>query len=71
MKGITLLGIILIAAGAFLLFRGASLTSRRDVLDVGGVTVTAEETRPINPWIGVVVLLGGVALVLQGARRSG
>ena len=71
MKVTTLLGIALIAAGAFLVFRGASFTSRRDVLDVGGLTVTAEEERPISPWIGAVVLIGGVALVIVGARRKG
>ena len=71
MKITAILGVVLIAAGAFLVFRGASFTSRRDVLDVGGLTVTAEEERPISPWIGAVVLIGGVALVIVGARRKG
>ena len=71
MKITTILGIALVVGGAFLLFRGASFTSRRDVLDVGGLTVSAEERRPISPWIGAAVLLGGVALVLQGVRRKG
>jgi len=71
MKMTALLGIALVVAGAFLLFRGASFTSRRDVLDVGGLTVSAEEKRPISPWIGAAVLLGGVALIVQGARRKG
>jgi uncharacterized membrane protein len=70
MKVITIVGIVLIAAGAFLVFRGASFTSREEVLDVGPLTVTAEERRPISPWIGAVVLLGGVALVIQGVRRK-
>jgi uncharacterized membrane protein len=70
MKIATILGIVLIAAGAFLVFRGGSFTSRRDVLDVGGLTVSAEERRPISPWIGAVVLIGGVALVIVGARRK-
>jgi hypothetical protein len=71
MKITVVLGVVLIAAGAFLVFRGGSFTSRRDVLDVGGLTVTAEEKRPISPWIGAVVLIGGVALVMVGARRKG
>ena len=71
MKITVVLGVVLIAAGAFLVFRGGSFTSRRDVLDVGGLTVTAEEKRPISPWIGAVVLIGGVALVIVGARRKG
>ena len=66
-----LLGVVLIAGGAFLLFRGASFTSRRDVVDIGGLTVSAEEKRPVSPWIGAIVLIGGVVLVLQGVRRRG
>ena len=68
MKMTTLLGVVLIVAGGFLIVRGASFTSRREVLDVGGLTVSAEERRPISPWIGAVVLLGGAALVVQGLR---
>ena len=65
-----LAGIVLIAAGAFVLLRGGTFTSRRDVLDVGGLKVTAEEQHPIAPWIAGVALLGGVALVVSGLRRK-
>jgi uncharacterized membrane protein len=66
---LTVVGIALIIAGSFLIFTGASVTSREDVLEVGGLTVTAEERRPISPWIGAVVLIGGIALVINGVRR--
>ena len=65
----TVVGIALIIAGSFLIFRGASFTSRENVLEVGGLTVSAEERRPISPWIGAVVLIGGIALVINGVRR--
>ncbi len=70
MRITTLVGIVLIAAGAFVFLRGGSFTTRRDVLDVGGLKVTAEEQRPIGPWIAGVALLGGVALVVTGMRRK-
>lgn len=66
----TIAGIALIVAGAFVLLFGGSFTSRRDVLDVGGLTVTAEERRPISPWIGGIAVLAGVGLILTGARRK-
>ena len=66
---LTLVGVALIIAGSFLLFRGASITSRESVLEVGGLTVSAEERRPISPWIGVIVLVGGIALVVNEVRR--
>ncbi|HNV75747.1 MAG TPA: hypothetical protein PLX31_13045 [Gemmatimonadaceae bacterium] len=65
-----LVGIVLIAAGAFVLLRGGTFTSRRDVLDLGGVKVTAEEQHPIAPWVAGAALLGGVALVVSGLRRK-
>ena len=70
MKMITLAGVALIVLGAFLLIRGGSLTTKRDVLSVGGLEVTAEEQRPISPWIAGVVFVAGIGLVVTGVRRK-
>lgn len=70
MKIATIAGIVLIAASAFVLMRGGSFTSSRDVVDVGGLKVTAEEQHPIRPWVAGLALLGGVALVVTGVRRK-
>lgn len=70
MKLSTVAGIILIAAAAFVLLRGGSLTSRRDVMQVGPMKVTTEEQHPIRPWVAAVALLGGVALIVTGFRRK-
>lgn len=59
----------LIIVGAFLLF-GGSFTTRRNVMDVGGMTVTAEEQHPVRPWIAGVVLLAGLVLVVTEVRRK-
>lgn len=63
-------GIVLLCGGAFLLARGGTFTSRRDVLKVGDVSVTSKEERPVPRWVGVVVVVAGAALVVAGARRS-
>jgi uncharacterized membrane protein len=64
-----LAGALLIVVGAFLLFSG-SFTSHRSVLDVGGLTVTAEEQHPVRPWIAGVVLVAGLVLVVTDLRRK-
>ncbi|MGE5687835.1 MAG: hypothetical protein ACM34D_10070 [Gemmatimonadota bacterium] len=69
MRPLTIAGIILIAFGAFVLVRGASFTSRRDVLKVGDVKVTADEQRSIPPWAGWVAIVAGGALAVAGVRR--
>ena len=61
--------VALLAVGAFLLF-GGGFTSRRNVLDVGGLTVTTEEQHPVRPWIASVVLLAGLVVVVTEVRRK-
>lgn len=64
MRTATIVGMVLMVAGAFLFFFGGTFTSRRDVLEVGGLTVTAVERRPITPWVAGLSMLAGVTLVL-------
>jgi drug/metabolite transporter (DMT)-like permease len=63
-------GIALICAGAAVLVWGGNFTTRRDVLEVGGLTVIAEEQRPIAPWAAAAVLISGVALMVVSMRRK-
>jgi hypothetical protein len=63
-------GVALIIAGAFVFIRGGSFTTRRDVVRVGGLTVAAEEQRPIRPWVAGLGVLAGVAVIAVGARRK-
>jgi drug/metabolite transporter (DMT)-like permease len=69
MRPLTIAGIILIAFGAFVLIRGASYTSRRDVLKVGDVKVTADEQQSSPPWAGLLAIVAGGALAVAGGRR--
>jgi hypothetical protein len=62
-------GVVIIALGAFVLLRGVSFSSRRDVLKVGDVKLTATEERSIPPWIGGAAIVAGLALVVAGARK--
>lgn len=64
-----LAGVALIIVGAFLFF-GGSFTSSRDVLSVGDLTVTADESHSVQPWIAGLVLLAGVALVVVEVGRK-
>lgn len=63
-------GIVLIVAGGFLLWQGGSLTTRRDVLKVGDVRITAEEQHPIQPWAAGLAIAAGIGFIALGARRK-
>jgi hypothetical protein len=69
MRQLIAAGIVILCLGAFVLLRGASFTSRRDVLKVGDVKVTADEQHSIPPWVGGALMLAGVALIGAGARK--
>jgi hypothetical protein len=62
-------GIVLVVLGAYVLLQGVSFSSRRDVLKVGDVKLTATEERSVPPWVGGVALVAGLVLIVTGARR--
>jgi hypothetical protein len=73
MKPLTVGGAVLLALGLVaLLFQGISYTSREKVIDLGPIQATAERQRtlPIPPLAGIAAVLGGVALLVAGSRRT-
>jgi drug/metabolite transporter (DMT)-like permease len=73
MKPIAIAGIVLIALGvAALAYQGITYTSRDTVLDIGPLHATAdrEHTLPLSPLLGIAAAVGGVVLLVLGARRS-
>ncbi len=70
MRTQTLIGILLIGVGAYLFFAGGSFSTREDVLKIGDLRVTAQESHPVAPWVAGAAIVGGVALVVAGLRRK-
>jgi len=62
-------GIVLVCLGLFVLLRGASFTSKRDVLEVGEVKITADQKQSIPPWAGGAAVVVGAVLIVAGARK--
>jgi len=69
MRAPQLIGIVLIALGAFVLVRGFSFTTKEKVVDLGSIEATADERHAIPPWSGAVIGAVGLALIVTGARR--
>jgi len=69
MKPRAIAGIVLIVLGAFIVFRGLSYGTQRNVMKVGDLQVSAEERRTIPTWLGGVAIVGGVLLVGADLRR--
>ncbi len=72
-KPITLVGIVLIVLGVVALaYQGITYTSRETIVDIGPIHATADtqKTIPLSPLLGGLALVGGIALVVVGAKKS-
>ncbi len=73
MRTTTVLAVILIAIGIMAFgYQGISYTTKEKVVDVGPLEMTAEKTRtlPLPPIVGVIALVGGIALLATGRRKA-
>jgi uncharacterized membrane protein YidH (DUF202 family) len=72
MKSTALIGIILIVLGiAALAYQGITYTKRETLVNIGPIHAEAERqhTIPLSPIIGVTAVVGGVILLVLGARN--
>lgn len=72
MKPISWIGIVLIVLGALALaYQGISYTRTEKVLDLGPLQATTETQQriPVPPILGGIAIIGGVVLLVAGARR--
>ena len=73
MKPISWIGILLIVLGAVALaYHGINYTREKNVVDMGSMHVTTEtnERIPLPPMLGGLALVGGVILLVAGARNK-
>ena len=73
MKPIAWFGILLIVLGALALaYQGFNYTHQEKVLDVGPIHATAEKQDHVSipPILGALTLVGGIALLVFGARKK-
>ena len=73
MKGLMLVGVLLIVAGlAGLTWPVISYTRSEKVVDIGPVEVTADKTRhvPMPPLVGGLAVAAGLILVVSSRRNA-
>ncbi len=69
MRPLSLVGILLLAVGAFIVFQGASFKSRDEVLRVGDLKASVEEKHAVPAWVGGAAMVAGVVLLVAGMKR--
>jgi hypothetical protein len=73
MKPIMWVGILLMVLGALVVaYQGFNYTHQEKILDVGPIHATAEEHDRVSipPVLGGLALVGGIALLVVGAKKK-
>jgi uncharacterized membrane protein len=73
MKPISWIGILLIVLGGLALaYQGFNYTRREKVFDLGPIHATADEQKHVSipPILGGLALVGGIALLVGGGKKS-
>jgi uncharacterized membrane protein len=73
MKPIIWAGILLIVLGGLALaYQGFTYTHQEKVLDIGPIHATREDQERVSipPILGGLALVGGIALILIGGKKS-
>jgi hypothetical protein len=71
LKAATIVGLLLIVVGIIgFIAGGISFTHEKKDVDVGPVQIQHKQTKtvPISPILSTVALVGGIGLVVVGAR---
>jgi len=63
------LGVVLVAFGAWTASGTATYKTRKQVLHVGDLKASVREAHPIPAWLGFLSIGGGVVLLLASQRR--
>ncbi|HZT02698.1 MAG TPA: hypothetical protein VFA39_10590 [Steroidobacteraceae bacterium] len=71
MRTLLIAGLLLIAAGIFLIVRPPHYTSEQSVFKLGQLEARMQQERPLPGWVGGAVLGAGIVLLGAGlVRRS-
>jgi hypothetical protein len=68
MKPISIVGIVLAIAGCVVLVRGLTYNKQQEVVRIGDLRASVTEQRTVPTWVGVAAVVGGVLLVVAGAK---
>lgn len=67
MRPMLVLGILLLLAGGYILVQGFSVTTNREVLNVGPLQASVSEKKAVPTWAGGVAVAAGLVLIIAGA----
>ena len=69
MRYLTISGVVLIAAGLFVILRPPSYSSEQSVLKLGDLEAKVQQQRTVPGWVGGTLLGAGCVLLVFEVRK--
>lgn len=69
MRASLIVGVVLAALGAFVVFKGVSYTKQESVFKFGDLEAKMQQKHRLPEWIGGVALGAGLVLVFAGLKK--
>ena len=66
-----LIGLVLLAAGVWVVFGNASYQTTDTLVQIGQAKITATHSKAVPMWMGVAGMVVGVVLALGGFLKKG
>lgn len=71
MRPLGIFGVILVVFGVVVLaMKGISYTKSRDAVKVAGVEIAKEDRGFVPPYVGLIAVVAGIALVMAGRSKT-
>jgi hypothetical protein len=64
-----ILGVILVALGAWAATGNATYKTKRDVVTVGDFKASVQEEHTVPPWVGYLGIGAGIVVLMTTVRR--
>ena len=70
MRPMIIVGALLIVAGLFVVFNGASFTKDKTVFKAGPIEANVKQEQSIPTWVGGVAVVLGIGCIGLGFRKT-
>jgi len=69
MRSLIIAGVLLVAAGLFVILRPPTYSREESVFKLGDLEAKVQQQRAVPAWVGGALLGAGCVLVVFGARK--
>ena len=70
MKPMQIVGLLLILAGVFVLWKKPTYEKKKNVIEIGDIKASVDEHETVPTWVGAVAIGAGAIMLFAGSRKA-